>query len=448
MPQKITQKLVKSYHNKVTNKVTHLRDTDTKGFAFRCSRNGDIAFYAEGRIKGKGGSPVRITIGKFPTYTVEVARDKAKEILQKLSEGIDPRKEKARRLAMEDEIERLTLSKVYQKFKQQRDLKSGTITDYDQVMKNVYGDWMDLSIATISRKMVEDRFFEYNKRSIAVSAKGTRVLSSICTFAKAIQLSDGSRILTENPVDVLRELKVRRSIPRRQTRIPPEDMTQILGRLRHDLEWGDRLKVSRSAVRAIYVLALTGTRKAEILGLKKANVKLKSNIPHIVIEDTKNREAHYVPITDNLLAVVQEALEDNQNSEWLFPQRTNPSKPLNNPNKAVAIYLESLLHPETCYTLHDFRRTFISVADEIGIDHSRIKQLVNHKTGDVTSGYIIPDPLKKLSIAKNLMNNIHEEMHDWKYHPTYTAAGLKFKDYSGQEVEGSKTPNDWYYSAK
>ncbi|MFC1832921.1 tyrosine-type recombinase/integrase [Thermodesulfobacteriota bacterium] len=445
MPRKITQRLVKSYHTKLTNKVTHIRDTYTKGFGCRCSRNGDVAFYAEGRIRGKGGSPVRLTIGKFPTYTVEEAREKAKELLQKLSEGIDPRKEKARQLAKEDEIERLTLSAVYQKFKHQRDLKPGTIVDYDQVMKNVYGDWMGLPIASISRKMVEDRFFEYNTRSKAVSAKGTRVLSSICTFAKAIELSDDSRILTENPVDILRELKVRRTIPRRQTRIPPEDMTQILGRLRHDLEWGDRPKVSRSVVRAIYVLALTGTRKAEILKLKKADIQLQSKIPHIIIEDTKNREAHHIPITDNLLAVIHEALQDNPSSEWLFPQRTNPDKPLNNPNKAVSIYLMSSLHVGVSYTLHDFRRTFISVADEIGIDHSWIKQLVNHKTGDVTAGYIIPDPLKKLSRAKDLMNRIHEEMHNWKYYPTYTEEGLKYKDYSSQEAAEIKTPKDWYY---
>ncbi len=447
MPQKITQRLVKSYHTKIKNRVTHIRDTDIKGFGCRCSRNGDVAFYAEGRIRGKGGSPVRLTIGKFPTYTVEEAREKAKALLQKLSEGIDPRKEQAHRLAKEDEIESLTLSAVYQKFKHQRDLKPGTIADYNQVMKNVYDDWLDLPIASISRKMVEDRFFEYNNRSKAVSAKGTRVLSSICTFAKAIELSDGSRALTENPVDILRELKVRRTLPRRQTRIPPEDMAQILGRLRYDLERGDRLKVSRSAVRSIYVLALTGTRKAEILRLRKADIKLESKIPHIILDDTKNREAHHIPITDNLFKIIEEALKDNPRSEWLFPQRTNPDKHLNNPNKAVSIYLQSSLEAGTSYTLHDFRRTFISVADEIGIDHHRIKQLVNHKTGDVTAGYIVTNPLKKLSIAKDLMDKIHEEMHNWKYYPSLSAEGFKFPDdsSSSQGREEIKTPKDWYY---
>lgn len=44
------------------------------------------------------------------------------------------------------------------------------------------------------------------------------------------------------------------------------------------------------------------------------------------------------------------------------------------------------------FTLHDLRRTFITIAESIDISAYALKWLVNHKmTNDVTAGYIISD---------------------------------------------------------
>jgi len=47
------------------------------------------------------------------------------------------------------------------------------------------------------------------------------------------------------------------------------------------------------------------------------------------------------------------------------------------------------------FTLHDLRRTFITIAESLDISYYALKSLVNHKIsngGDVTAGYIIPNP--------------------------------------------------------
>jgi len=56
------------------------------------------------------------------------------------------------------------------------------------------------------------------------------------------------------------------------------------------------------------------------------------------------------------------------------------------------------------FTLHDLRRTFITVAVSLKISAYAVKRLVNHKMSrDVTSGYIISDverlrePMKRIS---------------------------------------------------
>jgi integrase len=44
------------------------------------------------------------------------------------------------------------------------------------------------------------------------------------------------------------------------------------------------------------------------------------------------------------------------------------------------------------FTLHDLRRTFITVAESLDIPAYALKRLLNHKmSNDVTAGYIITD---------------------------------------------------------
>ena len=57
------------------------------------------------------------------------------------------------------------------------------------------------------------------------------------------------------------------------------------------------------------------------------------------------------------------------------------------------------------FTLHDLRRTFITVAESIDISAYALKRLVNHKmTNDVAAGYIVSDverlrkPMEQISI--------------------------------------------------
>ena len=61
-------------------------------------------------------------------------------------------------------------------------------------------------------------------------------------------------------------------------------------------------------------------------------------------------------------------------------------------------------NPNFNFTLHDLRRTFITIAESLDISSYAVKRLVNHKmSGDVTAGYIITDverlrdPMQKIT---------------------------------------------------
>ena len=86
-------------HIKLTKRVlenapmpTHgslfLRDTELKRFGARVSHLGSITFLAEGRIKR--GPNKRVSLGRYPVLSVENGRERAKQTLLKLSQGVDP----------------------------------------------------------------------------------------------------------------------------------------------------------------------------------------------------------------------------------------------------------------------------------------------------------------------------------------------------------------------
>lgn len=65
-------------------------DSDLKGYGIRVSPGGTKTFFVQGRIKGQG-KPVKITIGKFGVFTAEQARDAARNLLNDMANGNDPR---------------------------------------------------------------------------------------------------------------------------------------------------------------------------------------------------------------------------------------------------------------------------------------------------------------------------------------------------------------------
>ena len=64
------------------------------------------------------------------------------------------------------------------------------------------------------------------------------------------------------------------------------------------------------------------------------------------------------------------------------------------------------------FTLHDLRRTFITVAESLDISGYALKRLANHKmANDVTAGYIISDVQRLREPMQRITNFLLESMH-------------------------------------
>ena len=71
------------------------RDDSTPGLILRVTPNGVKTFCLLRRVNGR---PARVTIGRYPAVTVEQAQRRAQKLLNKITDGVDPRdSQRARR---------------------------------------------------------------------------------------------------------------------------------------------------------------------------------------------------------------------------------------------------------------------------------------------------------------------------------------------------------------
>ncbi len=112
-------KLTKGYIDKVTpGPADELHwDTDVKGFGLRVTPTRKLTFIVQGRVGGVG-TAARITIGPYGVFTVDQAREVAREHLRSMRMGVDPREVKKQQEAERQQkvTEGVTLKQVYDSY--------------------------------------------------------------------------------------------------------------------------------------------------------------------------------------------------------------------------------------------------------------------------------------------------------------------------------------------
>lgn len=222
--------------------------------------------------------------------------------------------------------------------------------------------------------------------------------SALTNYQRAMtRQDDGSYLLPECPTSILKETKVLKKVARRKSYIPNEDLpkwiSSVLTLDSGHFSIGD---VFRDYL--IFVL-FTGVRREEARCLLKENVDLNRKVFRLI--DTKNREVVELPLSDWLADFIKPRM--NTKGKYLF-SGLDVNKPING-FKRPHEYLRKQVGIN--FTIHDLRRTFITVAESMDISSYTIKHLVNHKiseSNDVTAGYIIVD-LERMRKATNKISS-------------------------------------------
>ncbi len=355
-----------------------LRDALLKGFAVRITASGRKAFIVEKRIEGL---VKRITLGRYGELTVEQARREAQKLMGKVAMGINPIAERER-----ERLRSIRLIDAFEDFKRVRhNLKARTRYDYERLMVNVFADWQAKPIVAITKDMIGKRHRELGAaRGEAYANLSMRFLRSLFNFAIA-QYEDGfgQPLLTENPVQRLTQTRAWFRTTRRQSVIKAHQLPawyQAVEGLRTS-----PAPIADTVADYLLLLLFTGLRRQEAAQLTWDCVDLKDRT--LLIPDPKNRQPFLLPLSDFVCALLAHR-QAQAASAYVFAGEGRRGH-LIEPKRQVAHVVAA---SGVTFTIHDLRRSFITIAEAIDIPPYAIKRMVNHKiNGDVTAGYIVTD---------------------------------------------------------
>jgi integrase len=134
----------------------------------------------------------------------------------------------------------------------------------------------------------------------------------------------------------------------------------------------DAERVEFSAL--LKMLLLTGCRRNEVAGMKRAEISDDGTAWHIPADRTKNHRPHVVPLTKLIRSLIASVPGD---SEFVFT--TNGSVPVAIGSKIKARLDRAMTIPP--WRIHDLRRTFVTGLAELGVRGDVIELAVNHVSG-------------------------------------------------------------------
>jgi integrase len=203
------------------------------------------------------------------------------------------------------------------------------------------------------------------KQELAKTLRPATVNRRLCTFKTMFnKAASWGKFSGPNPVQAVKFFKLN------NTRLRFLEKDEIVKLLSH---CHDHLK-------GIVIVALnTGMRKAEILGLKWRDVDIKRNI--LYLHETKNGEKREVPINEQVKTVFINTLRNPQ-TEYVF--NYNDKRIIDIKRSYCTAVKKSGIKD---FTFHDLRHTFASHLVMNGVDLNTVRELLGHKSLQMTLRY-------------------------------------------------------------
>ncbi|WP_299828311.1 integrase family protein [uncultured Roseobacter sp.] len=363
MPElRLTRRTVDEIPHPTSGQVIY-RDTMLSGFGVRVGAKSKT-YIVEGQVNRR---TKRVTLGRTDLFPPETARRKALIMLGDMADGVDPVEEKRKKATKQ-----LTVSKAFDKFFEARpELAKATVENYSRTGYIYLKPWANKPIGEITRQMVLKKHQEMSRKNGKITANDSfRHFRSVYNFVAATEDN-----LPPNPVSILSQARVWNKEQRRQTVIEAKQLP----------EWWHAVMSEPDYARDFLLLALfTGMRRGEVQRLRWENIDLDERKLHL--PNTKNGDPLTLPLSEFVFNLLVTRKSKAGASPWVFPGN-GPAGHLVEPKKFLQRVAEA---SGVAFTLHDLRRTYITIAESLDIPHYALKRLLNHRTSaDVTGGYII-----------------------------------------------------------
>jgi integrase len=348
-------------------------DTELKGFALRVYPSGQKSFVITYRAKGRQRF---YTFGRYGRLAPDKARDKAKALLGRVSEGEDPAMERLgqRRAA--------TMADLGERFLAEHAAKKMKASSYYQADRH----WRDFILPKLGRRKVPD----ITRTDIAelhseMSGTPTQANYTRSLLNTAFNLAEvwGWRDEGTNPCRHVKRFKLDS-----RERFLSEDE---LGRLADALvKLEEEYPRSARAAAVIRLLVLTGCRRGEILALRWDEVDAEKRCLRLSDSKTGPKQVYLNTAALEVLAGIERA----EGNPFVFPG-LKPGTHLSRVDEPWSwIRTEAKLKK---VRLHDLRHTYASYGVGSGLNLPVVGKLLGHSKSATTDRYahLADDPVRQ-----------------------------------------------------
>jgi len=344
---------------------TH-HDKKTPGLILRITSTGTKSFVLYRRIQGR---PQRVTLGRFPSMTVEQARNAVIKTNAQIAEGKNPNVEKK---AVRDEMCLDALFELYLE-RHAKVHKKSWKGDYDQFEIHLQ-EWRTKKLSSIRRADIQRLHGKIGQDTGIYVAN--RVLALLHTlFNKAIEWGwEGS-----NPAHGVKKFKERS----RERFLEADELPRFFQALAEE--------PNKTARDYFLVSLLTGARRDNALSMRWDQINIERET--WAIPDTKSGDPHTLPLIPGVLSILKVRKAESV-SPWVFPGKGRTGH-LVEPKKAWGRILERAGIDDL--RIHDLRRSLGSWQAATGANLSIIGKTLAHKNVSTTAIYarLGLDPVKE-----------------------------------------------------
>ncbi len=341
----------------LTGKRQSLKDEKTRGLYLEITAKGKKTFSL---IRSVMGKTYRHYIGVYPDVKIAQARERCTELNSMLDRGQDPNAERDKKKNEK------TLNDLYQLFYERHAKERNKNPErFKQHYRLYLSSLGHKKLSQITKPLVIEH---HNNLKQKISGRTANIMLAYLKsmFNRAIEWEEFDKTNPTNGIKKFREVSRSRFLTK-------DERVRFIDEI---------YKLPDLTMRSFFLLLIyTGQRKSNVLSMAWADVDLEGKL--WVIPETKTDTNFRVPLSNKVVEILQE-LEQIRINDYVLPS-FGKSGHLIEPKKAFKKILDNA--EITNFRIHDLRRTFASMLSEQGVSEFTIKDLLGHKTLDMTAIY-------------------------------------------------------------
>lgn len=375
---RLTDKDIKSAKPK--DKEYNLFDGD--GLRLRIKPNGSKQWIFN-YYKPITGKRANLSLGRYPDLSLANARKNAMAARELLAQGIDPQEERKRQELVHKEIYEHTFVKVSEDW---FNLKKHEVTpDYAvdiwrSLELHVFPQIANTPVKDIDAPLVIDLLRPIEaKGSLETVKRLSQRLNEIMNYAANCGL------VKANPLTGIRAA-FKKPKKENMAALAPDELPELMGAIAN-------ASIKRTTRCLIEWQLHTMTRPSEAAGARWDEIEWKEKIWTIPAGRMKKRREHRIPLTEQMLALLEVMKPISGHRDFIFPSDRDPKKPCNSQTANMALKRMGFAGRLVSHGLRSLASTTLN---EQGFDRDLIEASLAHvDDNQVRSAYNRTDYLER-----------------------------------------------------